>query len=124
MSLLLVLYKKFCPKFIQEHTCIYLFKFYTRLFETFFHKRYNNPLYIKNKVHIKNIGILFCIPSYIPRFNTKWNDGFADAVNKLGSDYSITWINIATENLSEEYLNTFDFLLVKANWNDAIDNLL
>lgn len=101
----------------------YLIKFYARFAKTYLKKRYKEPCFDGEKKIIKNIAVLYSIPLASPRFNT-WNDGFVDAIRKLSAYYSITWINVETGVLSEQYLNEFDFILVKSNWDWGPDKLL
>lgn len=101
----------------------YKVKYYHKLIRTFFRKRYKSSEVTRmpKKSEIKEIAVLYSIPKSSPRFDT-WNDGFVDAIKSI--DYNITWINIEIDNVSEELLNSFDFLLVKSNWNWGPDKLL
>jgi len=99
----------------------YIIKFNIRLLFTYFTKVWKAPSINKNLINIEKVAVIYSIPKSSPRFNT-WNDGFVDAINQL--KFNITWINIETHELSEKYLNSFDFLLVKSNWNWGPDKLL
>lgn len=98
-------------------------KYYLKLFLSYTRKRYKTPVYKHKKEEVKSLAVIYSIPKNSPRLNT-WNDGFVDAVRILNLKYSITWINIEVDSISEEYLNSFDFLLVKSNWNWGPDKLL
>lgn len=101
----------------------YIIKYYIRLFISYTRKRYNSPLGFNKKNTINKIAVVYSIPRSSPRLNT-WNDGFVAALNMLRGDYHITWINIEVDLITEQYLNSFDFLLVKSNWNWGPDKLL
>lgn len=102
----------------------YLIKFYTKLLLSHTRKRFDAPVCNTNESSIvNNIAIIYSIPKNSPRLNT-WNDGFVEALHILSSDYTITWINIEVDSITEEYLNSFDFLLVKSNWDWGPDKLL
>jgi len=76
------------------------------------------------KAAIRKIAVLYSIPLDSPRVNS-WNDGFVAALNIIKKDLEITMINIDDQNeLTEAYLNSFDFLLVKSNWDWGPDRLL
>lgn len=102
---------------------IFKIKYYLKLINTFFRRRYNSPVYKGEKELIQKIAIIYSIPKGSPRINT-WNDGFVDAIHLLNANYSISWINIEVDNISEDTLNEFDFLLVKSNWNWGPDKFL
>jgi hypothetical protein len=101
----------------------YFVKYYIKLFLSYSKKRYHESSYKSKKSKINNIAIIYSIPKSSPRLNT-WNDGFVDAVRLLGKEYNITWINIDIDKVSENLLNSFDFLLVKSNWNWGPDKIL
>ncbi len=101
----------------------FLVRFKIRVFQTYFHKRFNKPEYKGMRREVRNIAILYSIPLDSPR-NETWNDGFVDAVRLLRDNYKITWVNIEAETLSKEFLEEFDFLLIKSNWNWGPDKLL
>jgi hypothetical protein len=77
----------------------------------------------KSNCTAKKIGILYCIPISSPRYKT-WNDGFVNAIKLLGERYDFTWINIEDTKITEPFLNSFDFLLIKSNWDWGPDKLL
>lgn len=101
----------------------YIIKYYIKLLLSFTKKRYSSPLGYNTNSKISRIAIIYSIPKNSPRFDT-WNDGFVAALNMLSDDYFLTWINIEVDKITEEYLNSFDFLLVKSNWNWGPDKLL
>jgi len=105
----------------------YLIKYRIYCVYALFRRIFNRFFAVSNNgVHgaIHRVAVLYSIPLESPRLNT-WNDGFVQAVNLLKSKFDITMINIESKvHIKEEYLNSFDFLLVKSNWNWGPDLLL
>src|SRR5690349_560872 len=94
----------------------YLIKYYIKFVSSFGRRRYKIPKVPDRRIIIEKIAIVYSIPKDSPRFTT-WNDGFVAAVNLLDPTYNITWVNIETNEITEDFLNSFDFLIVKSNWN-------
>lgn len=101
----------------------YFIHYYIKLIKSFTKKKYKQSVYLEKKTRIKKIAVLYYIPKDSPRYTT-WNDGFVDAIRLLKNNYFISMLNIADVNLTEDLLNSFDFLLVKSNWNWGPDKLL
>lgn len=77
-----------------------------------------------NDFVIKNIAVIYYIPESNKEKYLNWEDGFTKAIEKLGEDYKVKWINLADNNPSSEELNKFDFLIVKSCWNWIVDKYI
>ena len=77
----------------------------------------------KHTKRLKKILVLY----YIPKDTFKshnWKDGFVAALDLLNKEYNISRINIAEFKPSSDFLNEFDFIICKSNWNWHVDNYL
>ena len=72
---------------------------------------------------IKNLAVLYNIPLDSTK-NGIWKDGFTEALKILKETYTITMLNYADTKPSTDVLNSFDFVIVKSNWNQVIDHYL
>ncbi len=72
---------------------------------------------------LENIAVLYYVPQDSPKASS-WHDGFTRAIEILSDDYCISMINLAQEQPTQRDLNSYDFILIKSNWNWIPDNYL
>lgn len=70
---------------------------------------------------INNIAIIFFIPKSNKFKYDNWDDGFTQAIKLLSKSYNISWINLDNSKPTAEYLNGFDFLIIKSCWDWVVD---
>lgn len=73
---------------------------------------------------ITNIAVVYFIPKSNKEKYSNWEDGFTKAVDVLGEDYNITWVNLEDNKPDSNYLNSFDFIIVKSCWNWIVDKYI
>jgi acetyltransferase-like isoleucine patch superfamily enzyme len=82
-------------------------------------KKKERPVGLK----ISNIAVLYYVPKDSPKANI-WHDGFTAAIEKLKITYNVKLFNLSEYQPLINELNTFDFIIVKSNWNWIPDNYL
>ena len=68
-----------------------------------------------------NVAIIYYVPNSSLKY-TSWIDGFTAALEILKEKFNISMINLFDETPDISYLNSFQFLLFKSNWNWIVDN--
>jgi glycosyltransferase involved in cell wall biosynthesis len=76
----------------------------------------------------RRLNVAYAVPPE-SRKAREWRDGFTAAVELLGQDHEVGWLNLhpddpATQRAALERLEDCDFLLVKSNWRWIVDELV
>lgn len=100
---------------------LYKLRYLKRLFITLFESK--SILTPSICVDVKKLCVIYSIPTDSPRLKT-WNDGFVNAISLISNNMEVSWKNIEVDSLVESELNSFDFLIVKSNWNWGPDLIL
>ena len=74
-------------------------------------------------ISVEKLCILYYIPTNTFKANN-WVDGFTSGINTIKDFFDIEYINLYENRPTVDYLNNFDFILVKSNWNWVPDNFL
>lgn len=68
----------------------------------------------------KKLAIIYYIPSSSFKYDT-WVDGFTASIDILKNIFDVQMINLYDSPPQISYLNSFDFLLFKSNWDWFVD---
>jgi glycosyltransferase involved in cell wall biosynthesis len=73
------------------------------------------------------INLAYAVPP-ASRKAAQWHDGFTAAVDRLGREFDVAWLNLHPDDLScaerLRRLDDCDCLLVKSNWGWIVDELV